>query len=86
MIFVKLRNCFAFDLKKEVSDREDTPENSGSFNSNNHIYLNESLTLTNRNLLKEIKKTCKQLQCRFTLYAMNGQIRVKKMKKRNMLL
>ena len=42
------------------------------------IFLNESLTGTNRKLLLEAKKLAKGLHYKFPGYTINGQIRVRK--------
>ena len=44
----------------------------------NHIFVNESLTRTNRILLKEAKSISKALQYKYPGYTYNGEVRVKK--------
>ena len=47
----------------------------------NLLFLNESLTRTNRTLLKEAKTISKQLNYKFTGYTINGEVRVKRNEK-----
>ena len=42
------------------------------------IFLNESLTPTNRRLLKEAKKASRQHNYKYKVYKANGEVRVKK--------
>ena len=53
----------------------------GEETSNNEslIFLNESLTPTNRRLLKEAKKASRQHNYKYKGYTVNGEVRVKKM-------
>ena len=44
----------------------------------NLLFINESLTLTNRVLLREARSISKQLNYKFTGYTVNGKVRVKK--------
>ena len=44
----------------------------------NVLFLNESLTRTNRTLLKEAKIISKQLNYKCTGYTINGEVRVKR--------
>ena len=41
------------------------------------IFLNESLTPTNRRLLKEAKKASRQHNYKYKGYTVNGEVRVK---------
>ena len=52
----------------------------GEETSNNEslIFLNESLTPTNRRLLKEAKKASRQHNYKYKGYTVNGEVRVKK--------
>ena len=45
---------------------------------NNNTYINESLTMHNRSLLKETRKKCRQLNYQFPRYTVSGQVRVRK--------
>ena len=44
----------------------------------NLLFINESLTHTNRVLLREARSISKQLNYKFTGYTVNGEVRVKK--------
>ena len=53
---------------------------AGPEQENSYIYLNKSLTSTNRMSLREARKESKRLKYEFLGYTVNGQVRVKKSK------
>ena len=57
----------------------------GEETSNNEslIFLNESLTPTNRRLFKEAKKASRQHNCKYKGYTINGEQSKKRVKKKN---
>ena len=58
-----------------------TDKEQGEETSDNEslIFLNESLTQTNRRLLKAAKKASRQHNYKYKVYKVNGEVRVKKM-------
>ena len=67
---------------KDEEDADDEVSMPGieenSRRKKNLLFLNESPTRTNRTLLKEAKTISKQLNYKFTVYTINGEVRVKR--------
>ena len=81
----KFHNLWAHQFQSsQLVDEEvslpgfDKEQGEATGNNESLIFLNESLTPTNRRLLKEAKKASRQHNYKYKGYTVNGEVRVKK--------
>ena len=82
----KFHNLWAHQFQSsQLVDEEvslpgfDKEQGEETGNNESLIFLNESLTPTNRRLLKEAKKASRKHNYKYKRYTVNGEVRVKKM-------